>query len=302
MIISEDKLKSRLKVIERFKTGLPWLGSQAHNLKLKGLRSGTRQASSTAPIQDNALEETSLEPVQKASLQGLLEAIGPVEPLSILLGASEDGLPLTLNLTNPTPGALLIAGDAESGKTRFIRSVLYSAAMINPAEQVVFHIIAANLNEYTDLAELDNCLNLFSHTDLATTPLLEELFAESEKRRLKPAKPVILLIIEDIPRLMQSLNSELTAQLYRLIKHGPRLGIWVIASVSSEDVEHAYPALLEAFRTHLIGYISDPVLAGYLARDENCPAGQLEKGSQLCAVVAGEWLIFQLYDPVGGVR
>ena len=111
---------------------------------------------------------------------------------------------------------------------------------------------------------------------------------------------MILVVIEDIAEVANNLNLTMLTRLHHLIKHGPRLGIWVLATLSSEDLEYADPALLDAFRTHLLGSIADPLAANYLGRDDHCPAPQIEKGRQFCASVEGGWLYFWICDPTGG--
>jgi hypothetical protein len=300
----ENRLMSRLKVMERLKTNLPWLGSQAKNLGMKGLgKIQTDELPADFMVEDRVAEAPTQEDLPEfPTLQSILEENGPLSPYTIFLGMCEDGVPLTLNLVNPAPGALLITADPESGKTRLLRSILFSATQINTADQVVFDIIATNPHEYTDLAELDHCQKLLAHRDREASSLIQELFSELEQRKLKPAETMIIFAIEDLIQLAHAIDDALLSKLYHLIKHGPRSGIWTIAVLSSKDVDQIDPNLLEAFRTHLLGYLADPVTATYLARDVNCPAQGLVKGSQFCASVAGDWFSFWICDPAGGVK
>ena len=52
---------------------------------------------------------------------------------SLMLGLAEDGLPVLLDLYDPAPGPLLVAGDGGSGKTALLQSLARAAASRIPA-------------------------------------------------------------------------------------------------------------------------------------------------------------------------
>jgi hypothetical protein len=302
MITTDDLLTKRHMVVERLKTNFPWLGRPVKSLGVKSLvNNRTDELTDDAfknpqPSQDQVTStDSQLDDENREGLE-YRKVIEQQPAYSVLLGMCTDGLVLTLDLTNPAPGAILVAGDRQSGKTRLLKSILASCAAINDPKQVSFQIITANIHEYTDLAELEHCRGLSATHDPQAIRLIEDLYSESEQRRQNPGGQVLLLVIEELHSLVQSLDGNMLPKLLRLIKHGPRLGIWTFASLPSWEVEQTEPNLLEAFRTHLLGYLSDAVMATYLARDEACPAQQLEKGNQFCASVAGEWLSFWICD------
>ena len=302
MITTDDLLTTRLKVVERLKTNFPWLGRPVKSLGVKSLTNNrtdelkgvavenSQPAQEQIPSTDSQPDGEHLEGFEYRKL------IEQQPAYTVLLGICDDGLALTLDLTNPAPGAILVAGDRQAGKTRLLKSILASAAAINDPTQVSFQIITPNIHEFTDLAEFEHCRGLSASRDPQAARLIEALYNESEQRRQNPGGQVIILVIEELQSLVQSLDGNMLPKLLRLIKHGPRLGIWTFASLPSWEVEQTEPNLLEAFRTHLLGYLSDAVMAAYLARDDACPAEQLKKGYQFCASVAGEWLSFGIYD------
>jgi hypothetical protein len=309
MITTEDHLAIRLKMMDRFKTSFPWLGNQVKNLRVKKFsKSQTAELGETEdePLKDEPLKTDNQPPGEyQSTAESSYIQVDPYDnqpPHTILIGICDDDIPLTLSLDNPAPGALLLIGDTGAGKTRLARSILTSAMQMNTPEQVVYSILASDIHEYTDLAEYDNCRSLFALRDPALLDLIDQLYEEGEKRRSQPDKQAVLLVIDDLSKFVQRLNIDRLTKLVHLIKHGPRLRIWIAAALSARDVDSTDPSLLDAFRTHLLGSLADPVLATYLGGDASCPVGQLDKGNQFCASVGGEWLKFWIYEPQGGVE
>jgi len=303
MIKLEDRLTIRNKVLEGLKSSFPWLGNQVRSLRIpsRGKNQAEKVINEVDEDRDQVIKSEPDEIVYRMpTLQEVLGTEESREPYTILLGLCEDGLPLTLNLTNPAPGSVLITADQGAGKTRLIHSILDSAALINSSEQVLFNIITTDIHEYTDLAELPNCQKLVAFDSPSASDLIQELYDEAEKRRAEPVELVLILVIEELAGFISTISTNQFSQLMRLLKHGPRLGIWVFATLESAKIEQIDPAVLEAFRTHLLGFIDEPELANYLARAEDPPSEQLSKGSQFCAFVAGDWFSFWICDNGGG--
>lgn len=299
----DERLTFRSKVVESLKVSFPWLARE-----VKSIRIPRTNKYETEKLSDDSDEQVDLNfrlAAEKTSevpaLEELVSSGGVPLPYTIYLGLCDDGLPLTLNLTNPAPGSILIAGDSESGKTRLLRSVLSSVTMTSPADQVLFFILAKDRHEYTDIAELDNCKKLLAYQDKAAARLIPDLFEEIEKRRTQSSDLVVILAIEELAQYLHTLDASLLSQLLRLVKHGPRLGIWVLATLSSADLDQIDPAVVEAFRTHLIGYLADAVQTTYLAHDPTCPAAEISKGIQWLVSMSGYWVPFRICDPGGGV-
>ena len=69
---------------------------------------------------------------------------------SLLLGLAEDGLPVLLDLYDPAPGPLLVAGDGGSGKTAFLQS-LARAAGLQDSSDIQFGVITPFPEEWISL-------------------------------------------------------------------------------------------------------------------------------------------------------
>jgi hypothetical protein len=226
----------------------------------------------------------------------VLESRGPFPPYSALLGVGEDGLPFLLDLTNPAPGALLIAGDRDSGKTHLLRAILASVVAMNTSQQVGFNLIANDPDEFADLVQTEHCLEAMSVNE----SLSEELEAlidglaviVEERRRSTPGDPTLVLVIDGLEACLESLSDQGFARLYYLVKHGPRSRVWTIASLSSERGRPVDGRMLAAFRTRLIGRIKNLERTGYLSGDSSLDTRDLESGAQFYLPYGEGWFRF----------
>jgi hypothetical protein len=232
------------------------------------------------------------------SLEMLLEKAGKLAPYSMILGLCEDGLPCLLELTNPAPGALLLSGDTHSGKTRLLRAILASAIRLNTPDQVAFYLVAHQPKEYRDLAESDHCRQVNAADEKVIPQLIEELAALTEQRRRgKLDGPAIILAIDDLAVCLESLDNKAFTRLYWLIRHGPRSQVWTLATLGSGQSKKIDPRFLTAFRTRLMGHVSDRRLANVLSGDNRLDARELQSGYQFCVPFGDEWLRFWICEP-----
>ncbi len=216
-----------------------------------------------------------------------------------LLGACEDGLPFLIDLANPVPGAILIAGDTRSGKTALIRSILASVQEMDSPEQVIFTIFTAQPDEYRLFNASANCQIILPVESKAIAGQIASLKEAAEKRKhLGPEDPCLILAIDDISTLLSFLDETGFASLYWLICHGPRYRIWTIASIDSDQIGRIGHPYLSAFRTRLFGFMRSEQTARNLAKDPSIATREIpEKGLQFLVPYSGEWLRFWICEP-----
>ncbi len=224
------------------------------------------------------------------SVDQVLSKSGKLPLNSLVLGICDDGLPFLLDLTNPAPGALLVCGDAGTGKTKLVNSILDSASRLNTPAQLELSIIAVNIDEYMHLSHFEHCQEIFNADEAVTGELIGELVDIAEQRRRQhPENPAILLVIDDLAECLEHLDQEAFSKLYWLIRHGPRSRVWTIATLPAERARQIEPRFLSAFRTRLCGRMADSRLAATLSGDANFQTRRLEEG-QFYIPYGGEWL------------
>ena len=71
------------------------------------------------PFGNEIVEGTAIDfhnlPHQASTVYALLDSIQPVQPYTTVFGTCEDGVPFLMDLRDPSPGAILILGDKNSG-------------------------------------------------------------------------------------------------------------------------------------------------------------------------------------------
>ena len=287
MLTPEERLMIGLKFLERFKPNLQYRRQQ-HPLKPDPQADDSKLIAQEALIQEGETQDD-----RPPSIQRIIDQTGPFSPGSLILGSCEDGLPFILDLANPAPGALLISGDNDSGKTRLLHSILRSAETLNSPAQVSFSLLVGDPDEYTDLSQSPNCQEMLDLKDRSVDDLILALDAAVEQRRYGNARgPSLILAIDDLASFLHYSSDESAHMLHTILKHGPRSRIWTFATLRSADANQIDERLIFAFRTRLVGQILDSGLATYLANDPESGAGNLVSGSQFCVPFGEDWIRF----------
>src|SRR6266508_1669131 len=86
----------------------------------------------------------------------VLAEFGPMPLEAMFLGVASDGLPVLLNLHDPVPGPILIAGDAGTGKTALLQTMALAAVMMHQPEQLQFGVLTSHPDEWTGMEQLPN--------------------------------------------------------------------------------------------------------------------------------------------------
>ncbi len=238
---------------------------------------------------------TTNRPIPKAtqSLSAIIESVGPLPPQTAIIGSCDDGQHVFLDLDNPRPGALLAGGDPGCGKTRLIHSILASIAMVNTPRQASFAVIAKDPGEYSSLSGLLNALCVCPIYHDKTFDLVASFTELTEQRRTGRRRgAAVILAIDDLGSLCETLDSGLQDCLEWLIANGPESGVWPLTAVTTGDiVEDKVPAkLLQRFGTRLVGHMADPGWQTYLTGGTKLDPPIA--GAQFYARFDGRWTPF----------
>jgi hypothetical protein len=202
--------------------------------------------------------------MQPPELKVLLKDFHPLPAYSLVLGVCEDRLPLILDLKETGVGAFLIVSDRAASNRRIINVILDSAYLHTTRYQVSIHILTSEKEQWHPARGKLQVRNIISLGDPLVPDLIAELLALMETRedgRLR--LPVHLLVIEDFIGLAESLPPEVYRKLLILIQQGPFWGLWVIASMTTGQLQEKYYEGIERFPSRIVGKIEEAALARY---------------------------------------
>jgi hypothetical protein len=229
------------------------------------------------------------------NLAELAEQTGPLPTHSVVVGLCEDGMPLTIDLTNPSPGSILILGDRQSGKTRLLRTMLKSVEMTFPEGAIGFSLITREPGDYLSLTGNKNCLEYLTPNHSTMLDLIANLNRQvEERRRNSPGKTRVILAIDDLASCLQWLDEENYLRLASIARHGPRYGIWTFAVQDAESIGTIDRPLLSSFRTHFFTHLrKDKIIRSYFGLNQIPPCNA---GDQACTPFGIDWLRFWILD------
>lgn len=182
-------------------------------------------------------------------------------------------------------------GDEFSGKSELLKTILASASALNPPERVAIDLITPNTGDFESLCHLPHTEVAISTYDRASSERIIELAAVAEQRKSgRERGPVILLAIDDLYSLVSYNEYELTSHLRWLLKYGPRLSVWPIATLDARFLKQVDRKILAEFGTRFIGHSDGYQLPEFTNNGNHLP---LPAGS-FSAVIGSEKVNFRV--------
>jgi hypothetical protein len=215
------------------------LFQQTQQEPLRGLRCGPQ--TSPVSIATSLLEHP---PVQVAF---------PLAHASLLLGVAENRLPLLIDLYDPTPGPLLVAGDGGGGKTILLQSLALGSDFQDPGE-ILFGVVTPFPEEWSGLEILSNCLGIWPAYHLSARHFLTQLVSWANV--LPGTRQVVVLMVDGLDLLITNGFHDQN-DLRWLLTYGPRRQIWPVISINPGRLPRP-ETWLEYFQTIILGQIKRP--------------------------------------------
>lgn len=188
--------------------------------------------------------------LERPVLSHFLKKIGPLPEEALLLGIADDGLPVLLNLWDPTPGPLLLAGDSKSGKTDFLRIITGFIASTHQRREIQYGVITARPHEWESHVNYPHCIGVFSVQNTDVTNFIRALVAWIELNRSNHQS--ILLLVDELDDFMYW-KQELGPELRKILLYGPEKKVWPVVTVNQARAQAVEP-LLGYFHTRIFGH------------------------------------------------
>ena len=234
---------------------------------------------------------TSGKPVPTApALSDVLAEIGPLPHEALFLGIATDNLPVLLNLYDPHPGPMLVAGDAGAGKTAFLQTIAQSVVKTHSTNDVQFGVITNYPDEWDSIEETTHRVGIFPVGTKNTQDFVQSLAAWAHSN--KNTQQCVLLLVDDLESLA-SLDPETVKDFRWLLLRGPARRVWPIVTLNAPRYGQVI-SWLQNFRTRVFGRVANARIAAALGGDNASVLSQLEARIQFSIREKDNWLRFWL--------
>ena len=210
-------------------------------------------------------------------------------PQSLLFGVAEDSQPMLLNLKTLRQGAVLIVGDAGSGKTSFLRFLAQSAVWMYEPNEISFTVITPGPEGWQGWESLPHNLGILPAYDPAIKNTLQELRTWAQENKSAQQR---LVLIDNLDALAH-LDEEGLENLHWLLYNGAMHGLWMIVTMNTASAIEM-TGWLPLFRVRLYGMITNPRHAEMLTYLPAVHLSALARGTQFAMRSKGSWLRFWL--------
>jgi len=224
------------------------------------------------------------------ALNEVLAEIGPLPVEALFLGVATDGLPVLLNLYDPHPGPMLIAGDAGSGKTAFLRTIAQSVAQTHDAKDVQYGVITNYPDEWNATGATPHNVGVFPVGHQGTQEFVQSLASWAHSN--KNTHQCVLLLIDDLESVA-SLDLETVQNIRWLLLRGPSRRVWPLITLNAPRYGQVI-SWLQNFRTRIFGRVANAGVAEALGGNSTSALDQLEARIQFSLREKENWLRFWL--------
>jgi hypothetical protein len=224
------------------------------------------------------------------ALSDVLAEVGPLPLEALFLGIASDHLPVLLNLYDPHPGPMLIAGDAGSGKTAFLQTIVQSVTHTHSADDIQFGVITNYPDEWERIETTPHRAGIFPVGHQSTQDFMKSLSSWAHSN--KNTHQCVLLLVDDLESVA-SLDLETVQHFRWLLLRGPARRVWPIITLNAPRYGQVI-SWLQIFRTRVFGRVANARVAEALGGEKASVLGQLEARIQFCLREKDNWLRFWL--------
>jgi hypothetical protein len=222
------------------------------------------------------------------SLDEVLDQIGPLPKKSLFFGQADDELPVLLDLSNPLPGPVLIAGDPGAGKTNLLRIIARFVVSTHRPQEIQYGVITSCPHEWEDLSDVPHCIGIFPVNEESSVNFTQALALWVSRSKMNGQ--AVLFMIDGLDQF--ACQNHAVDDLHKILLHGPSRQIWPILTINPNQSEDAR-AWLKYFRTWVFGFTRQ-VDAIDDSEDRSMNFESLSKGTEFTLKENAHWRKFRI--------
>jgi len=226
------------------------------------------------------------------TLRSVLADASPLPREALFLGLADDGLPVLLNLYDPTPGPLLITGDQGSGKTRLLQTAARATDLLHTPSEIRYVVITPYPKEWNFFKENQNNAGIYSAQNSNAEELLRSLVTWTHNN--KGEEQSVLLLIDNIESVIK-LNQQVEQNLRWLLARGPSRHVWPIVTLNAARA-FELREWMSFFNTRLFGHVENLEESTFITGNSKHTLNHLMAGSQFALLEGNELLNF--WNPI----
>ena len=221
------------------------------------------------------------------ALSDVLSEFGPMPSEALFLGVASDGLPVLLNLHDPVPGAILISGDAGTGKTALLKNIAAAAGKMHRTEELQFGVLTNRPEEWNGWDSIPHNVGVFPLYHRSAEDFILSLSAWAHGN--KTSQQSVLLLLDDL-EAATNMDFDAKQNLRWLLARGPSRRVWPFTTFNPDRSEGMSP-WLDSFHTRIFGSMQDTEHIQQF-HAENAELDSLSPGTQFSLREGDHWLRF----------
>ncbi|HKI54637.1 MAG TPA: FtsK/SpoIIIE domain-containing protein, partial [Anaerolineales bacterium] len=198
------------------------------------------------------------------TMSSVLAEIGPLPREALFLGMASDGLPVLLNLHDAIPGPLLVTGEAGSGKTIFLQSIVRSLIQTHKPNDLQYGVVTSHPGKWDEIENTNHRVGIFSVNDTSAQDLILSMATWAHKN--KKARQSVLLLVDDLEAIAK-LDFDTLRNFRWLLARGPSRHVWPIITMDADRYGQVL-SWIPLFRTRIFGLIKNERIGNALGGDK----------------------------------
>ena len=188
-------------------------------------------------------------PINKEKLAQTIAEVGPLPEEGLFIGMADNGLPVLLNMEDPSMGSILFLAEKYSGKTLALKIIAGSIELTHRPEAVKFAILTNDSYKWRDFQNSPNLIGIFSFSQPATNTFINGLTNWAHVNGDKTQ--TVILLIDGIHNL-DALDVDVQRNIQWLLNYGPEHRVWPIGSLRVEnmfqsDWQDEFPVVISGY-------------------------------------------------------